>query len=81
MAGAKKPRHVDYLTGIFSASGLNPDKRRQSLHPYEHLYQVYSITYHIMLLISEIKLMEFAIALQNALAFFNQGPFKTSILR
>jgi adenylate cyclase 9 len=40
-----------------AASGLNPDKRRLSLHPYEHLYQ----------------LMEFAIALQNTLAFFNQG--------
>nr|CAD2194186.1 unnamed protein product [Meloidogyne enterolobii] len=53
--------HVEKIKTIgpcyMAASGLNPDRRRLSLHPYEHLYQ----------------LMEFAIAVQNALAFFNQG--------
>uniref|UniRef100_A0A914I6Y5 adenylate cyclase n=1 Tax=Globodera rostochiensis TaxID=31243 RepID=A0A914I6Y5_GLORO len=52
--------HVEKIKTIgpcyMAASGLNPERRRLSLHPYEHLYQ----------------LMEFAIALQNALAFFNQ---------
>ncbi|KAI1721567.1 adenylate and guanylate cyclase catalytic domain-containing protein [Ditylenchus destructor] len=52
--------HVEKIKTIgatyMAASGLNPDRRRLSLHPYEHLYQ----------------LVEFALALQNALAFFNQ---------
>uniref|UniRef100_A0A914DFV2 adenylate cyclase n=1 Tax=Acrobeloides nanus TaxID=290746 RepID=A0A914DFV2_9BILA len=39
-----------------AASGLNPERNRLALHPHEHLYQ----------------LMEFALALQNALDFFNQ---------
>ncbi|VDK73499.1 unnamed protein product, partial [Onchocerca ochengi] len=39
-----------------AAAGLNPDKRRSALHPYEHLYQ----------------LMEFAIGLQQQLNYFNQ---------
>ncbi|KAI6195414.1 hypothetical protein M3Y96_01228800 [Aphelenchoides besseyi] len=52
--------HVEKIKTIgatyMAASGLNPDRRRLALHPYEHIYQ----------------LIEFAIALQNALAFFNQ---------
>lgn len=36
--------HVEKIKTIGStymaASGLNPDRRRLSLHPYEHLYQV-----------------------------------------
>uniref|UniRef100_A0AC34PUL0 Guanylate cyclase domain-containing protein n=1 Tax=Panagrolaimus sp. JU765 TaxID=591449 RepID=A0AC34PUL0_9BILA len=39
-----------------AASGLNPEKRRLASHPYEHLHQ----------------LIEFALALQNALDIFNQ---------
>lgn len=52
--------HVEKIKTIgatyMAASGLNPDRRRLALHPYEHIYQ----------------LIEFALALQNALAFFNQ---------
>ena len=36
--------HIEKIKTIgatyMAASGLNPDKRRLSLHPYEHLYQV-----------------------------------------
>lgn len=39
-----------------AASGLNPERRRLSVHPYEHLYQ----------------LMEFTLAVQEALDNFNQ---------
>ncbi len=39
-----------------AASGLNPERRRLAQHPYEHLYQ----------------LIEFALAIQEALALFNQ---------
>jgi adenylate cyclase 9 len=52
--------HVEKIKTIgatyMAASGLNPDRRRLSLHPYEHLYQ----------------LIEFALALQNVLDIFNQ---------
>ncbi|CAD5210753.1 unnamed protein product [Bursaphelenchus xylophilus] len=52
--------HVEKIKTIGStymaASGLNPDRRRLALHPYEHIYQ----------------LIEFAVALQNALDYFNQ---------
>lgn len=38
--------HVEKIKTIGStymaASGLNPERRRLSLHPYEHLYQVYA---------------------------------------
>ncbi|KHN78186.1 Adenylate cyclase type 9 [Toxocara canis] len=39
-----------------AASGLNPEKRRNAPHPYDHLYQ----------------LIEFALGLQQQLSFFNQ---------
>uniref|UniRef100_A0A915Q461 adenylate cyclase n=1 Tax=Setaria digitata TaxID=48799 RepID=A0A915Q461_9BILA len=39
-----------------AAAGLNPDRRRSAIHPYEHLYQ----------------LMDFAIGLQQQLDYFNQ---------
>jgi hypothetical protein len=36
--------HVEKIKTIgpcyMAASGLNPERRRLSLHPYEHLYQV-----------------------------------------
>ncbi|KAE9556006.1 hypothetical protein FO519_000752 [Halicephalobus sp. NKZ332] len=52
--------HVEKIKTIgatyMAAAGLNPEKRRLALHPYEHLYQ----------------LIEFALAIQNALDIFNQ---------
>uniref|UniRef100_A0AC35UAH6 Guanylate cyclase domain-containing protein n=1 Tax=Rhabditophanes sp. KR3021 TaxID=114890 RepID=A0AC35UAH6_9BILA len=52
--------HIEKIKTIGStymaASGLNPDRRRLSLHPYEHLYQ----------------LMEFALSLQSVLNDFNE---------
>uniref|UniRef100_A0A0K0F5Q4 adenylate cyclase n=1 Tax=Strongyloides venezuelensis TaxID=75913 RepID=A0A0K0F5Q4_STRVS len=52
--------HVEKIKTIGStymaASGLNSDRRKLCLHPYEHLYQ----------------LIEFALAIQNVLAEFNQ---------
>jgi adenylate cyclase 9 len=44
-------------TTIMAASGLNPERRRLSVHPYEHLYQ----------------LMEFALAIQDVLQNINDN--------
>jgi adenylate cyclase 9 len=44
-------------TTLMVASGLNPERRRLAVHPYEHLYQ----------------LMEFALALQDVLQGINDN--------